>query len=119
MVAVDGVADAAVIGVAAFTVENVVDAIFQAPKAKRRAAFASFGRVVEDHIQDHFDPGQVEGFYHVAKFIEGPQGAGSRAVTLMGSEKGNRRIAPIVLERRVIGFLVELLNRQKLDGRDA
>ena len=70
MVAVDGVADAAVIGVAAFTVENVVDAIFQAPKAKRRAAFASLGRVVEDHIQDHFDPGQVEGLDHVAKFVE-------------------------------------------------
>ena len=58
MVGVDGVAGARVVLVVAFIVrQHVEDRVINPAETECRPLFVSLGRVIEDHVQDHFDAG--------------------------------------------------------------
>ena len=96
MVAVQRIAAAAEIVVVAVRREHVVDVIVQPFKGKGRSLFVALRRVVEDHIQDHFDLIVVKGFDQILQlgallivFVGG-------GVAGIGSEKTDRVVTPVV-----------------------
>ena len=88
MVAVDGVAAAGVVAVrAAAVVEHVVDAVFQALEAERRAVLVPFGGVIEHDVENHFDAGLVQGADHLFELDDLQPGLGAGRVAAMRGEK--------------------------------
>ena len=57
-----------VIGAAAF--EHVIDLVFKSLESQRRSQFVAFGSMVEDDVQNHFDPGLVQSPDHLLEFID-------------------------------------------------
>ena len=74
--------------------------------------------MVEHHIENHLKASAMQGLHQVAKLVEGPHRIRARAVTVVGDEKGNGLIAPVIrpASRCVQG--VKLKHRQQLHRRD-
>ena len=73
VVAVDRVAAAGVVAVAATVrwVEVVEDLVAQALEADGGSAFPALGGVVVDDVQDHSDPGAVQGLDQIPELVPG------------------------------------------------
>jgi hypothetical protein len=63
--------------------EDVVGGVIEPAEALRRALLATFRRVIEDHIENDFDPGTMERFNHVPKLVDGPERILTGAIGLM------------------------------------
>ena len=71
MVAVDGVAAAGEVEVGLpSAVEQVVDGVVDAAEASGRPVVVALAGVVEDHVEDDFDAGLVQGLDHVAELVD-------------------------------------------------
>ena len=104
MIAVERVAAAGEVVIAAFPVEHVVDGVVQAAEAERRAVLVALAGVVVDHVEDDLDAGLVEGLDHLLELAHLLAGLGG--VGRLGREEGERRVAPVVPQRSpVSGFL--------------
>ena len=82
--------------------------------------------VVENHVEDDGYVGPMQGLYHVAEIMEVVPFLGGNAVTLLGSEKINGAVAPVINQRagavrRHAQRLpaVVLHHRQELHGGDS
>ena len=125
MVAVAGVAAAGKVEIGAGPgVEQVVDGVVDAAEAGGRAVATALGGVVVDDVKDHLDAGPVQGLDHVAEFVQ--RRFQVAAVGRLGSEEGERAVAPEVLqplagERVDKGdlVLVELGDRHQFHRGDA
>ena len=124
MVAVDRVAAAGVVEEAALLVEEVIKAVVEPAEVEGRPLVVPFGRVVEDDVEHDLDPGGVERLDHPAELLPGGGVLGVAGIGRLGRAEGDRVVAPEVAEllagqrvdeRAVV--LVELVDRQQLDGR--
>ena len=79
----------------------------------------SLGGVVENDVEDDLDARAMQRFHHVPKFMDRPSRILARAVSPVGGEERNRRVAPIVLEPGRSVVRIELEHGQQLDRRDA
>lgn len=127
VIAVHRVAAAGIVRVFAAFFEHIIDSVVEALEGDGRAVFAAFAAVIEDDIEDDFDLCFVESAHHLSEFADdGARGAVIR-IALVWREEAERGISPVVSvdlfrdridERRGLK-LVELSDRQKLDGCDA
>ena len=77
------------------------------------------GSVVVDHVENHFDSCAVQCFHHVAELGDRTLWVLARAVSLMGCEEGNGRVAPVIDPSRRTIQGIKLENGQQLHGRNA
>ncbi len=63
MIAVERVAAAGEVVIAAFLVEHVIDGVIQSAEADAGAVFVAFAGVVVDHVENDLDAGAVTGFH--------------------------------------------------------
>jgi hypothetical protein len=102
VVAIDGVAAARVIAIPATAVaEHIVDTILKPLETQGGSEFVPFGGVIENYIQNHFDPGLVQRADHFLKLIDLATGFGADSIAAVGREETKRIVPPIVgpLER--------------------
>ena len=117
-VRVDGVPGPRVVDVAAAVLgQAVVGAVVEPAEAQRRPLFVSLGGVVEDHVEDHLEPGGVQRFDHRLELVDLVAAIAARRVLVVGREEADRLVAPVVAEppgdqRTVVN---ELMDRQQLD----
>ena len=76
----------------------------------------SFIGVVVDHIENDFDPCLVQGFHHVAKFVDMPAGITVDAIALMWCEIPHRAVAPVVHKGAAIMNLGHVRVVEAADG---
>src|SRR5512134_2429227 len=70
MVGVESVSRSCVVGVPrAVLLEDIVGVVVQTAESECRPAIVSFGRVIEDDVENDLDAGLMQGFDHVAKFV--------------------------------------------------
>ena len=76
VIAVEGVATARIVHVVLPILgrERVVNAIGKALEVDGRPAMITFGSVIEDNIENHTNPGLVQGLDHVAELVHGTEG---------------------------------------------
>ena len=119
VVAVERVAAAGVVAVIPAAVfQHVVDAVLQPFEAERRALLVAFGRVVEDHVEDHFDAGAVQRQHHFLELADLAARLRAHGVAAMGGEEGQRVVAPVVGPGELLPQAVvdgELMDRHQLD----
>lgn len=119
---VQGVPAAGVVGVPArVRLHPVVAPVVDALQGQRRPQLAGLRRVVVDDVEDHLDPGRVQGPHHpfeLADLLSLRPGGGVRGVR---GEVTDRVVAPVVLQppAQQMVLVRELVHRQQLDGRDA
>ena len=104
---------------AAFAVRHqaVVAGVVDALERQRRAEFVAFGRVVVDHVHDHFESVRVEAVDHVLELVD----VRAVHVALVEREEADGVVAPIVGEA-LVGqerLVQEHLHRQQLDAGHA
>ena len=116
---VEGIAAAGIVDVEAAVVghEPVVGGIVDAPKAERRAEFVAFGRVVVDHIQQHFDAGVVQAFDHGFEFGQ----IAAAQIARFRREEAQGVVTPVVAQAtiREKPVIDEGMDRHQFDGGDA
>ncbi len=100
MVRVDGVAGAGIVLVIAPVVaERVEDCVIDAAEGQRWTQLVRLGRMIEYHVQNHFDAGLVAGSDHLLEFhLLLPQ-APRAAVRRLGSAEHHGIVSPVILER--------------------
>ena len=74
--------------------------------------------MIEDHVQDHFDPGPVQGLDQIPEFVQHCQWVFPGAIPLVGSKEGHRGVTPIVDQSRRAVLDVELEDREQFHGSD-
>jgi hypothetical protein len=117
---VEGVAAAGEVGVAArVPLEPVVAAVVDAAQREGRAQLARLGGVVVDDVEDHLDPGGVQGAHHPPELAHllAP-GAGGGVPGVRG-EVADGVVAPVVAQAppQQMVLVRELVHRQQLHGR--
>ena len=127
MIAVHRIAASGVIGITAFFVQHIIDAVIQSAECDGRSIAITFAAVIKDDIQNHFDPGFVKRLHHLPELADDSPGRFIARKSLMRTKKANRRISPVIAvifardridECWRLKF-VKLRNRQKLDRRHA
>ena len=120
---VQRVARARVVHVVAAVVrhEPVVRGIVDPLEREHRPELVALGRVVVDHVEDHFDPRRVERLHELLELLHLPATLTRGRILVVGREIGDGVVAPVVPkaplhERRVLD---ELVDRQQLHRRDA
>ena len=124
IVGIDGIASSRVILVVALVVLQVVkDRVIHPAETERRSQFVSFRRVIEHHVQNHFDAGLVKGLDHFLELQLLLAQTCQTAVGGFGREKGHRIVSPVIPERLTsFGILardrifVELLHGHQFHG---
>ena len=128
VIAVEGVAAARIVHVVLPVLgrERVVNAIGKALEVDGRPTMITFGSVIEDDIENHTDPGLVQGLDHVAELIDMIADFGMHTVRVFRCKEAERVISPVVSERRTIyrtgplrAFLVKVKDRQQFHGSDS
>ncbi len=123
MIAVERVAATGVITIVLAAVfQHVVDAVFQALEAERGALLVAFGRMVEDHVEDHLDVGGVQRPDHLLELADLAARLLADGVAAVRREEAQRVVAPVVRLRRTVAEAVEngiLVDRHQFDGRHA
>ena len=100
-------------------VQHVVDPIVNAAQRDRGPVVTVLGRVVEDHIEDDFDAGAVQGLDHVAELIHRSLANRAGTVLPVRCKEGDRLVAPVVGSSTRRGLRIELEDRKQLDNFDA
>jgi hypothetical protein len=67
--------------------QQIVRGIIQTSEALCRATLSTFCGVIEDHVENDFDAGAVQGLHYIPKFIERTQRLLTRAVGLVWCKK--------------------------------
>ena len=99
MVGIDGVAGARVVLVVAFVVrQRVEDRVINPAETERRPQFVSLRRVIEHHVQDHFDARHVKGPDHFLELQLLLTHASRTAVGSFGRKEGHGIVAPVIPE---------------------
>ena len=116
-VRIDGVAGPGVVDVAAAVLsQTVVGAVVEPTEAQRRPQFVSLGGVVENHVEDHLEPGGVQRLDHRLELVDLAAAIAARRVLVVGREVADRLIAPVVAQppgdQRTV--MNELMDRQQL-----
>src|SRR4051812_6147941 len=120
MVRVERIPRAAVVGImAAIRLQDVVGGIIDAAETEGRAAMVAFGGVIEDDVEDDFDPGTMERFDHVPKLVNGAEGVAARAIGEVRREEGDGCVTPVIHPPRRAVLGVELEYREEFDRGDA
>ena len=94
-------------------IRDVVDPLHR----QGRPEVVPLGRVVVDHVEDHLDPGLVEGLDHRLELAHGVRSG----IAIIGREEPEAVVAPVIdqiffLEVTVVDVIMD---RQEFDGRDA
>ena len=125
MVGVDGVAGSRVVLVVAFVArQRVEDRVIHPTETERRPQFISLRRVIEHHVQDHFNSGFVKGLNHFPELQFLLAQTSRTAVGSFGRKENHGIVSPVILEwlaclridARCLMF-IELLYRHQLHGR--
>ena len=100
MVGVDGVAGARVVLVVAFVVrQRVEDRVIHPAETERRPQFVSLRRVIEHHVQNHFDAGLMKGPDHFLELQLLLAQASRTAVGSFRRKEGHGIVSPVIPER--------------------
>ena len=120
VIAVERIPAAGVVGVpGAVLVEDVVSRVVDSAETERRTGAIAFGGVVEHHVEDDLDAGPVKSLYHVTELVHGAECVGSRAISWVRREEGDRLVTPVVDQPRRASLGVERVHRKQFDGGDA
>ena len=123
VVAVERIAATGVIAILlAAVLQHVVDAVLQAFEAERRTLLVAFGRMVENHVEDHLDVRRVQCPHHLLELADLGPGLAAHGISAVRCEEANRVVAPVVGPGRAIAETIEdriLVHRHELDRRDA
>ena len=126
VVAIDGVAAPGKVQITAVRPDHVVEEVVQAAEGVGAAAVVPLAGVVEDDVEIHLDAGRVEGPHRLAELDELAVLRARAGVGRLGRPEGDAVVAPQVAVLLAVGRvdegtirLVELVNRQQLDGRHA
>ena len=101
--------------------QAVVRRVVQPPETEGGTELAALGRVVEHHVEEHLEPGGVQGRHHGLELLHLPAslaGPGQRRVAVVGGEKTDRVVAPVVGEAPVGQERARevLMDREQLEG---
>lgn len=126
MVAVDGVAATGKVEVIPGGIQKVKDLIVNAPEGSRAPERVSFTGMVENDIQDYFDPRLVEGANHLPEFGDLPVGSSRGSVGRLDSREADRVVTPEIPQRRTgvriperTVVFIKLVDGQQFHGRHA
>ena len=102
-------------------IQPVVGRVVDAAQAQRGAEVVALAGVVVDDVQDHLDPGAVEGLHHRLELAHLAPGPLARRVARLRRQEGDRVVAPVVREATLdqVAVVDELMDRQELDRRHA
>ena len=97
--------------------QPVVRRVVDAAERERRTHLIAFGRVVVDHIEDHFDAGRVQRLHHRLEFAD----ASGRGVAHIRREEADGVVAPVVAHPALdeMPIVDEGVHGHQLDGRHA
>ncbi len=122
MTHVQRVAGAGVIHVVTGLIVNepVIGCVVHTAKTQRGAEMVAFGRVVVNHVQDHFDAGAVERLHHALELGYLAAVIAETRIARLGREEVDAVIAPIIPEAAIDqGLLIqERVDRHQLHCRD-
>ncbi len=121
MVDIHGVARACVVHVVAaiLRLQAIVAGVVDALERQRRPALVALGRVVVDHVEDHFHAGFVVTTDHALELAQSFFRIG--CVARIGSEEADAVVAPVVRQVQIVQvrFVDKGVDRQQLDRRHA
>ena len=125
-VGVQGVAGTGRVEVVARVVgdQAVVPRVVETPEGERWAEMTALGRVVEDDVEDHLEPGRVKRLDHrleLGHLATGSPGSSRGRVSGVRGEAAEGVVAPVVVEplSSKQGVVEVVVNRQQFHGRDA
>src|SRR6266566_3293013 len=78
--------------------ESVIGAVVDTLEAKRRPEMISFGSVVVNDIEDHFDAGLVKRANHGLELVHLLAAVATARVLVVRGEKPDRVVAPVVAQ---------------------
>ena len=123
VIAVERVATARVVGVGAVRIKHVVGPVVDASKGDHRPALIPLGGVVEDHVQNHGNPGDMERLHQVLELRNLVRVMTGGGIAALGGVETDRAVAPVVAELvpslRIDPFVlvfVEFEDRHQLDA---
>src|SRR5882672_8307817 len=88
LVRVQRIAATGVVGVARLVLrQDVVSLVSKTAKAEGRTLLVALGRMVEDDVEDHLDPGAMQCLDHITKFVDAAERLRPRAVPGMRGKK--------------------------------
>ena len=124
MVAVEGIAAAAEVVVVSSGRLCVIDIAVYPLEGEKRAVPVSLCRVVEDHIQDHFDPLILEEPDHLLEFVSFLVVLDGCGIGCIGGIESHCIVSPVFQQKFSvvapgIDQFVELEDRHQLHGSDA
>ena len=76
--------------------QTVVSEVVDPAEAKRRAEMISFGSMVVNHIENHFDPCRVQVAHHQLELGDLRTRLPAAGVLRMRREKSDRVVAPVI-----------------------
>src|SRR5579871_356835 len=78
--------------------QRVENRVLNPAQTKRRPQFIPFSRMVQNNIENHFDPGAMKSLNHLPELQCLLPGCSSEAVGLFRGEQRDRIVSPIVCE---------------------
>ncbi len=101
--------------------QAVVRGVVDAPEGERGALLAALGRVVVDHVEDHFEAGRVQRLHHGLELVDLLAPAAESRIRMVRREEADGVVAPVVGQPPVLqdAVLDELVDRHQLHGGDA
>jgi hypothetical protein len=110
-----------VVAGASFRRQAVPASVVEAAPADRRAGLVAFGGVVEDHVEQDFDAGCVQGLDHGPELVARDLALRPRGVARARAEETDGVVAPVVAQAvgLQVPFVDELVHGQQAHGRDA
>ncbi|CAB4698420.1 unannotated protein [freshwater metagenome] len=118
---VEGVTRTRVIHVLAsvLLVQAVVGTVVEPLETEQRSAPATLGRVVINHVQDHFNSGFVQGLDHDLELLHLLPRLATHGVLIMRRKETNRVVTPVVAKAHLHEptIMNELMNRHQLNRR--
>ena len=101
-------------------IQPVIDGVIQPSQRQGRPRLAGFRRMVVDHIQEHLDPGCVQGAHHGLELAHNVLRRGAACITSIRRKKGESVVSPVVLQAEPdqAMFVDVMVHRQQFDSRD-
>src|SRR6185369_7145250 len=99
MVAIQRIARSRKIEVVAFGREHVISAVVDAAERNGGAAMIAFGGVIENHVEDDFDPGAMQMLDQILEFVHLHAERAGSGVPSLGRKKAEGAVTPIVKKR--------------------